>query len=279
MWTSKRPIYKVYDVQTGGVLRVIGRKGSGPGEFLYPTGAAVLQNGMLAVRDPQLQRVTLFDRAGRHYDSWSAPIVSTAGLGATRDGRLVLPGRMVANEAYVSDSILHVYSADGVRLASHLTEPETRHYAESNFNGVRASVVDGWVVSLQPITNLLRLVDLSTGVERVDTVGGWFYRPVEWTLEPPGDEVDQWLREQMLAWWVRGLGSGIYAIGFQEFVPERDSFATRWVFSTLAGPVAESRPTRAQPAFLKADTIYSVLLEPDGQAKLLVGSVSWGAAR
>ena len=47
----------------GRLLRKIGRKGAGPGEFLVPTLATTLGAG-LAVYDQQLNRITFFDSAG-----------------------------------------------------------------------------------------------------------------------------------------------------------------------------------------------------------------------
>ncbi len=46
---------------TGEFIRVIGRPGNGPGEFLKPTTFAFLGNGLLAVSDPPGGKISLFD--------------------------------------------------------------------------------------------------------------------------------------------------------------------------------------------------------------------------
>jgi hypothetical protein len=47
----------------GKLLKIIGRKGQGPGEFANPTGLDVLQDGLLAVADNQNNRIQLFDKS------------------------------------------------------------------------------------------------------------------------------------------------------------------------------------------------------------------------
>lgn len=53
----------VFDFE-GRFLRAIGRKGQGPGEFVRPTGAGLVEGGGLAVADFGANRIEIFDRAG-----------------------------------------------------------------------------------------------------------------------------------------------------------------------------------------------------------------------
>ncbi len=55
---------KVYDLK-GGLLRTIGRRGTGPGEFNYPVDLFVDRNGELYVIDSMNYRVEMFDDTGK----------------------------------------------------------------------------------------------------------------------------------------------------------------------------------------------------------------------
>ncbi|MGH7462899.1 MAG: 6-bladed beta-propeller, partial [Longimicrobiales bacterium] len=56
------------DVRTlderGQLLRVLGKKGDGPGEFRRLSGLALASDGGLAVADSRTRRITFFDAAG-----------------------------------------------------------------------------------------------------------------------------------------------------------------------------------------------------------------------
>lgn len=62
----------------GGVIRVIGRKGAGPGEMLAPTRLAY-RSGELAVFDQTLGRITVFDTAGRYRHQLPFPAATLVG--------------------------------------------------------------------------------------------------------------------------------------------------------------------------------------------------------
>ncbi len=55
---------KVFD-SSGGLLRTVGRRGSGDGEFNFPTDVDVLSDGGLVVADSMNARIQVFDRDGR----------------------------------------------------------------------------------------------------------------------------------------------------------------------------------------------------------------------
>lgn len=57
------PEVRVFD-RAGGFIRRIGRRGRGPGEFVYANGLAFTPAGDLLVYDPRADRVTVFDTAG-----------------------------------------------------------------------------------------------------------------------------------------------------------------------------------------------------------------------
>lgn len=56
----------------GEPIRVIGRKGAGPGEFLNAEGATVTRDGKLWVRDAANARFSIFSGDGEYETSWSA---------------------------------------------------------------------------------------------------------------------------------------------------------------------------------------------------------------
>lgn len=76
----------------GEFIRRIGRDGQGPGEFERPNGLALLPGGELAIYDPNADRLTIFDSAGRLVATHPLMIRSYGYLldgGLDRDGRLL----------------------------------------------------------------------------------------------------------------------------------------------------------------------------------------------
>jgi len=70
----------------------IGRRGEGPGEYLYPWGIAALQDGRIALRDNRLFVFSLYDSDGTFIERWPLRdlIRSSWGLEADHDGFLVV---------------------------------------------------------------------------------------------------------------------------------------------------------------------------------------------
>jgi hypothetical protein len=54
---------RIFD-STGRPLREVGRKGNGPGEFMWPDGMATAPDGHVWVHDPQNGRFSIFDESG-----------------------------------------------------------------------------------------------------------------------------------------------------------------------------------------------------------------------
>lgn len=57
----------------GKLLKTVGRKGSGPGEFVYADGMAAAPDGLIWVHDPQNARFSIFDQEGRFVRQQLAP--------------------------------------------------------------------------------------------------------------------------------------------------------------------------------------------------------------
>jgi hypothetical protein len=74
----------------GTYLRTIGRQGQGPGEFTLALIA--VSGGDLFVHDPQNQRTSLFDTAGRYVRSWTTSCCAMAPLELDGEGRVGVAG-------------------------------------------------------------------------------------------------------------------------------------------------------------------------------------------
>jgi hypothetical protein len=92
-----RPIIiRVYD-REGTFLFNLGRRGSGPGEYLGPAGIAVNpESGTTYIRDAALSRFNLYDASGRYLESWRlrSGSVSLIPPVMTHDGRLFSVARL-----------------------------------------------------------------------------------------------------------------------------------------------------------------------------------------
>jgi hypothetical protein len=70
---------------TGAVLRRIGRRGAGPGEFASNNGMVLLADGRLALWDSQNARVSFFTPAGAFLSSWVVAAGFSTGNGLSTD--------------------------------------------------------------------------------------------------------------------------------------------------------------------------------------------------
>lgn len=69
----------VFDFQ-GKLLKIIGRKGQGPGEFSRPTGLHILEDGGLAVADFRNRRIQIFGKDGEFVKSIKTKSVQVADM-------------------------------------------------------------------------------------------------------------------------------------------------------------------------------------------------------
>lgn len=96
------PQLRHYDAN-GALLRVIGGKGSGPGEYQRSNGVTVLRNGRVALWDAGSSRINIYSADGEYLEQITPPVTgygtSNQSLSALADGRLAVM-------AYVRDTSL-----------------------------------------------------------------------------------------------------------------------------------------------------------------------------
>jgi len=92
VFDEQGPSLKLFD-STGKLVRFVGRKGGGPGEFEQVTGMGILPNGNLAIWDASHSRVNVYDAAGDFLQQWRVPMsgfFTSNGLFTARDSSIVL---------------------------------------------------------------------------------------------------------------------------------------------------------------------------------------------
>ena len=92
VYDGQGPSLKLFD-STGKLLRFVGRKGGGPGEFEQVTGMGIMPNGSLAMWDASHGRVNLYSAAGNYAAQWRVPIsgwFASDGLHTDTAGGIVL---------------------------------------------------------------------------------------------------------------------------------------------------------------------------------------------
>jgi DNA-binding beta-propeller fold protein YncE len=111
---ARRHVLVVYELATGRLLRTVGRRGAGPGEFNFPTAVAVGPNGRVYVTDTMNYRVEVFDA--------DLTFVSTFGTLGVRPGQFRRPKGIAVdgdNVVYVVDSDFNnfqMFTSDGETL-------------------------------------------------------------------------------------------------------------------------------------------------------------------
>ncbi len=92
VFDNQGPTIKLFD-STGKLVRFVGRKGSGPGEYGQVNGMDVLPNGRLALWDATNGRVNVYTENGDFSGQWRVPLggfFTSNALRADRAGNIVL---------------------------------------------------------------------------------------------------------------------------------------------------------------------------------------------
>jgi hypothetical protein len=101
VFDNQGPSLKLFD-STGGLLRFVGRKGAGPGEFEQVTGMGILPNGSLAIWDASHARINVYSSTGEYERELRAPVFgwfTSDGLHTDATGAIVLLAPFVSDQA------------------------------------------------------------------------------------------------------------------------------------------------------------------------------------
>ncbi len=187
---------KVFD-STGRWRQTIGSGGEGPGEFSWPVSLAVTSDGLLAVLDRSLNRVSYFDRAGAVVSDWVAPPGRFSSIAVLEDGRVILAGYL-ADGSGDDEHTVHVLSPTGELSGSLHPRDSAWRPTERNFSSVHLSVRGSQVATVESGSNRVFVTDLSDMTTREIVVESPEYRPVQWPEQLGGglDSATAWYHRQ-----------------------------------------------------------------------------------
>lgn len=261
----------------GDLRRSYGRPGDGPGEFRGPV-AVVEVEGLLAVRDNEHHRVTLFRPDGAVNAEWRFELSGSQQMAVTPNGDLVLAGRAggeFATAVVDSPVAYHSFTRTG------------------DYRGSFGQSIAGYS-GLQRAAGAEHVIVVGshfvTGSRSSDTVGVWaigadepkrtfsvgmdIYEPIAWP-ESPVSDIQEWITEHM---WLHALLSltdstflAVFIGPSQEAQQELDWW---YVEAGLDGTLRSVALGRGEaPAFARNDTLVTVQMSDYGDAYLITRSL------
>ena len=110
---ARRHVLLVYELETGRLLRTVGRRGAGPGEFNFPTAVAVGPDGRVYVSDTMNYRVQVLNA--------NLDVVSSFGSLGVRPGQFRRPKGIAVD----ADNVVYVVDSDFNNFQMFTAEGET----------------------------------------------------------------------------------------------------------------------------------------------------------
>jgi len=104
VFEGSTPQLRHYDA-SGALIRVIGGKGSGPGEYQRANGVTVLTDGRVALWDAGSSRINIYSADGEYLDQWRPPV--TGFMTSSQSLTTLTDGRMAASALLREASHIH----------------------------------------------------------------------------------------------------------------------------------------------------------------------------
>lgn len=232
----------------GRLLRVIGRKGSGPGEFEQPRYPRFGPDGLIYVADAQNPRIQVFDTAGRL--TASTPVLTVGLIQGFRplEGRRLL---VAAENAEAREVLLELDMAGEVKrkmLAVGDVRPtgQPDDPAWRNLRAFSLAVSGDTAFVSNTVSDTLWMVAISSGeVGRVHLPFPGYVQPSPPKAKPANiQELVRWSHGFHLSSTVSAAGGGVYLPFVQGVLNNGDptvlvarSASGRWLALTEAPPV------------------------------------------
>ena len=267
MLITDRRSHNVKVISAAGDVIVIGRLGSGPGEFRAPWDGRFMAGGGFVIADPELERITLFDSTNTYERSFATP---------GQDPRLVLPMAdstiIVAGLVDVGtrNNLLGRYSRTGVRRAGFF-------HADTLVFKI-GLVLDGpWAAAAGP-DQLFAGLAVVPAVTKLDTHGSIVAAN---TASPPGwrqlqpenrptqglAAVRNWIGSGTLAGPAFTLEDGRLYLAFQQALGDSEAYRLA-VYSPEAALVQVLSHLPGRPVTGRGRSIYFVIDREDGTTRI-----------
>jgi len=256
---------KVYDRQSGAVVRMVGRPGDGDGDLRAPVAIAPLDSGRYVIYDYLRRLISVRDSLGRTLRE--SPILKgdfNSILAFPEEQRVILAGPTLRAIDGANGMDLHEFDYAGKLRASYAKTVRPPSGWARRIAAIATARMGSTVIMGAMNSNRLRMYDRRTGTVRwLEAAPGW-YRPIAW----PSDAILQhgasrqtaaqilrnWMYTQRLLSGVYPLTHGRLLVRFLAFAPDHSRLFHYAVMDTTGRTFAVSRATRAQVLVVVADT-------------------------
>ena len=192
---------RIFDAD-GDLIRAVGRKGKGPGEFQEPLAVALSPDErMFAVRDEN-RRVSLFSRDGTYQQSFVLSNILPSGSASmtfVNDSLLAIGG--FKPKSMYSGDVIHFYALDGTPVSSFFSRTEKAKELKVTARvGVGFDRYDDRLFAIQPVDYAVSVFTLDgerTGTIRISPLPDHFQPPTTPQPNPMEDRAGalKWSQE------------------------------------------------------------------------------------